>query len=564
MRRTRLGLLVCLALGGCAMEPGADPLSNPFTDPLGGGKEDTAYQNPDGVEVEVDFEADVVAPRSRIFDAPADLGQYAVTYLRHRGEFYLESIAEAATSADRVEWQVDGEWISSEAAHQVPVEQLRHFRIRGLNAVLLHSASRGAELGQRFEVELPIKPYSVMSEAGDTCAEEDGHLGLSASIYWYLWDPDRAGCTLETQMGSLTVSRTFQESGARYPEFDRLTEDGRVTAVVLFGQIDDGEITNREPGVVNLERLARWLVTGGFHEVDDAPVGRRFQKTVNGVELVYDLYGPNEFSGLSDLAHFDNFQRAIAEHEIVAYDGHSMLGASDFWSRPTYPSFYQIYLYGGCLGYEYYLQPILGGKGGWDNVDIVSSVVEVSADANYYAAPVLAQIERAIATGRYPTWADLLVAIRQRVGDSTFGVSGVSDNCFTPTGTRCDDAPPPPPSEVRRFESTDAVAIPDDEPAGATSTLTVSDTGTAGAVEVELDVTHTYVGDLKIVLSHGGVDAVLWDEAGGSADDIHQTVRAAAFDGASLAGEWVLHVSDNAAADVGTLEGWALVVGPAR
>ena len=40
--------------------------------------------------------------------------------------------------------------------------------------------------------------------------------------------------------------------------------------------------------------------------------------------------------------------------------------------------------------------------------------------------------------------ADVLVAmlpngniVRDAVGDSTFGVSGVKDNCFTPTGSRC-------------------------------------------------------------------------------------------------------------------------------
>jgi hypothetical protein len=27
--------------------------------------------------------------------------------------------------------------------------------------------------------------------------------------------------------------------------------------------------------------------------------------------------------------------------------------------------------------------------------------------------------------------------VRNSVGDSTIGVSGVRDNCFTPTGSRC-------------------------------------------------------------------------------------------------------------------------------
>jgi hypothetical protein len=35
------------------------------------------------------------------------------------------------------------------------------------------------------------------------------------------------------------------------------------------------------------------------------------------------------------------------------------------------------------------------------------------------------------------SWRDMLIAVRRSVGDSTFGVSGVRDNCYTPTGSRC-------------------------------------------------------------------------------------------------------------------------------
>jgi hypothetical protein len=537
-----------------------DDLSNPFTDDLAEGKEDTAYQNPDGVEVEVDFEADVEAPAYRMFDAPADLGQFAVTYLRQREQFYLESIAEVATSDNRAEWLVDGEWITADRARAVPVEKLRRFRLRGLNAVLLHGLSNRVQVGQVFEAEVPIRPYAVMSEAGDACAEPDDHMGLSQSIYWYQWNPDRAGCAVDTQRATVTVTQTFQNTGARYPEYDRLVEDGRVTAVVLFGQIGDGAVTDSDPGVRNMKRMATWLLQARFEEVANPPVGRRFRKVVGGVELLYDLYSPYDFSGLSDHAHFANFQRAISEHEIVAYDGHSMLGASDFWSRPTYPDFYQIFLYGGCLGYEYYIQPILAGKGGWENVDIMSSVVEVSADANYYAAPFLARIAEAIENGYAVSWADMLTTIRRRVGDSTFGVCGVEDNCFTPTGSRCEVAPPP--GDALRFESAPAVAIPDDDPAGVTSVIEVDQAVRAATVTLDLEVTHTWIGDLRIVVEHGGVEAVVWDGAGGSTQNIQQSFNLEAFAGADAGGTWTLRLVDGAARDTGTLNRWALVIQP--
>lgn len=563
--RSHLRLFVAMALAGlsfasCAV-PGPlaqDDDGNPFLDVQGDGKEDTGYQNPDGVEVEVDFEADVEASSYQIHNAPAGLGQYALTYLSKHGEVYLESIAEDATSRDRVEWLVDGAWVSAQDARSLSADKLRHFRIRAMNAVLLHSASTDAQVGNVLEAVVPVRPYDVMRDAGDKCADPDDHMGLSQSIYWYMWNPDRNGCSVATQRARITVSRTFQAGEARYPEYDRLLEDGRVTAVVLFGQIGDGPVSENDSGMSALKRMARDLTGSGFTEVTGAPVGRRFSKRVGSVELEYDLYSPFDFSGLGDSGHFGNFQRAISDHEIVVYDGHSMLGASDFWARPEYPTFYQIFLYGGCLGYEYYVQPIVEGKGGWENVDIMSSVVEVSADANRFASPVLAKLEWALSHDNSVSWADLLRAVRTRVGDSTFGVSGVRDNCYTPTGSRC-GATPPPAGDTQRWDSASSVEIPDNAPAGVTSIIDVPDNMTARSVSVELDITHSYVGDLLIVVEHAGATATIWNRTGDSQQDLRQTFALSAFAGASMAGQWKLTVSDLAAVDTGTLNRWTLV-----
>ncbi len=410
--------------GDQTTDPGTE--SNPFLqDMSNSGKADTAYLNPDGIEVELDVEGDVAAPSYRILEAPAFIAQFATTYLRERKEFYLESIAEDATAKNRVDWLVDGSWLTAADASKLSDKsKLSHFRIKGVNAVLLHSASGGVNEGKVFEAEVPINPFTVMTEAGNKCANEGGHISLSQSVYWYMWNPDKTGCELKTQQLKLTVSKMFAPSQQTYPEFDQLVADKKVTAVVLFGQIGDGPIDDNETGVRNMKKMAGWLTQGGYTEVKPAPVGQRFSKTINGIAFELDLYSPNDFSGLDDMAHFGNFQKAISEHEIVVYDGHSMLGASDFWSKPEYPDFYQIHLYGGCLGYEYYVRPIREGHGGWAKLDIVSSVVEVSADANAIAGPVFAKIAWALEHNYNASWRELLLAIRNRVGDSTFGASG--------------------------------------------------------------------------------------------------------------------------------------------
>lgn len=554
-----------LLLLACSETPSEDGAGdefgpNPFLEPQGAsGKADTQYLNPDGIEVEVDLEADVQATGWNASDAPAMLGQFALTYLSKRQEFYLESLAEDSTSDQRVEWLVDGAWKTAAEVSGLPRDRLTHFRLRGVNAVLLHSARHGVEVGTVFKAKVPVSPDTVMRDAGDTCADPDGHITLGQSVYWYMWNPDRTGCKAEVQEMTVTVSRMLPSGKVTYPEYDRLVADGKVTAVVLFGLIGD-EMSESDTGFRGLQTMARWLTEAGFAEITPAPLGRRFSKHIGGYDFEIDLYSPREFSGLSDYAHFANFQKALSEHEIVVYDGHSMLGGSDFWARPDYPEFYQIYLYGGCLGYEYYVRHILAGKGGWDAVDILSSVIEVSAGANEFAGPFLAKLAYALDHDFRVSWKDMLVAIRQRVGDSTFGMSGVRENCFSPGGSLCGPPTPPDEQSTKRYEDSVATPIPDADPQGTVRTIEVGDSLIADSVTLELKVEHSWAPDLRITLAHDGTEAVVWDKAGSPGEGIQETITLPAFAGQDIAGTWSLRLVDTAAQDAGMLLSWALVV----
>jgi hypothetical protein len=551
--------LALLALAACEGSHPASTGTNPFLEDLTApGKEDTLYLNPDGIEVEVDLEADVQAPAYKIDDAPAVLGQFALTYLRKNGEFYLESLAEDAASSSRVEWRIDGTWVSAGDAESVDAAKKTHWRIRGVNAVLLHEARNGVKEGTVFTAPVPVAPFSAFSEAGESCAEKDDHMGLSASIYWYLWDPDKSTCHLGKQDLTVTVAKMLPAAKVPYPEWDRLAQDKLITAVVLFGQIGDGAISDSDVGMLGFREMQSWLKEAGFAEVE-ATVGKRFEKTVNAIKLQYDLYSPHEFSGLSDMSHFSNFNKAIKEHEVVVYDGHSMLGASDFWERPDYPDSYQIFLYGGCLGYEYYVRPILKGKGGWGNVDIMSSVVEVSVGANEFAGPFLAQVQWAAQNDWKVSWKDVLRKVRDRVGDSTFGLSGVRDNCFTPAGSACTPEPTDP-GAIKRYDSDAPSAIPDDSVSGVVSVIDVPDELEIHHLTLALKVTHSWVGDLRITLEHEGVEAVVWDNAGMGSQDIDQSFGLDVFKGLPAKGRWTLLAIDNAAQDTGTLDSWSLSI----
>ncbi|HTE54307.1 MAG TPA: S8 family serine peptidase [Kofleriaceae bacterium] len=113
------------------------------------------------------------------------------------------------------------------------------------------------------------------------------------------------------------------------------------------------------------------------------------------------------------------------------------------------------------------------------------------------------------------------------------------------------------------FPSTDTpIAIPDNDPVGINSVLNVPQSIVIDEVAVEVNITHTFVGDLIITLtSPAGTTVTLHDRAGGGSDDLHQTFAVpTAFLGQDAAGSWVMNVSDNAGIDIGTLDNWTLHV----
>ena len=91
-------------------------------------------------------------------------------------------------------------------------------------------------------------------------------------------------------------------------------------------------------------------------------------------------------------------------------------------------------------------------------------------------------------------------------------------------------------------------------------TITVSDSETATSVLVEVDITHNYIGDLKIdIIAPDGTSITLHDNSGGSANDIDKSYDPS-FGSISISGVWTLQIHDNYDADPGVLNSWTLTI----
>lgn len=124
---------------------------------------------------------------------------------------------------------------------------------------------------------------------------------------------------------------------------------------------------------------------------------------------------------------------------------------------------------------------------------------------------------------------------------------------------------PVPPVELvsAQAEATPGQAIPDNDPRGVSSLLNLSEAITIQQLSVDLEIRHSYRGDLIVSIEHDGVVEILHERTGGSADDLVRSFRTSRFEGMSARGDWTLRVVDAARADLGRLVRWSvLAVGP--
>ena len=138
------------------------------------------------------------------------------------------------------------------------------------------------------------------------------------------------------------------------------------------------------------------------------------------------------------------------------------------------------------------------------------------------------------------------------------------------------------------YTSTDVPkAIPDNNPTGITSTVTVPNGVNVGKIKVTLNINHTWDGDLKInLISPSGTTILLVNRRGSSGDNFTNTVLddaaataiangAAPFTGSyrpeqqlstlqgePAGGKWTLSLADLASSDTGTLNSWSITVYP--
>ena len=87
-------------------------------------------------------------------------------------------------------------------------------------------------------------------------------------------------------------------------------------------------------------------------------------------------------------------------------------------------------------------------------------------------------------------------------------------------------------------------------------------------LKVSIDITHSYIGDLRIeLIAPKGRTTALHGQLGGEQQNLVMAYDSAtplsALAGSAILGNWTLRVADLAAIDTGTLNRWNLKIVPA-
>ena len=105
------------------------------------------------------------------------------------------------------------------------------------------------------------------------------------------------------------------------------------------------------------------------------------------------------------------------------------------------------------------------------------------------------------------------------------------------------------------------MSIPDNNSTGVTSSIPAIGTNPATDIKVDVNISHTYIGDLTVTLiAPSGNTYTLHSKSGGGADDIVKTFNVS-VNNEDVTGDWQLKIVDSANADTGALNNWGIDFG---
>ncbi len=122
-------------------------------------------------------------------------------------------------------------------------------------------------------------------------------------------------------------------------------------------------------------------------------------------------------------------------------------------------------------------------------------------------------------------------------------------------------------TKIIKGSNNQSIAIPDDNPNGITSAISITESASVGDIQITVNIEHEFLGDLEIRLkAPNGVTILLQNRTLGSKTQLQQTYTVATTPilqqllNQTTVGIWQLQVVDSVQMDTGRLKSWELVL----
>jgi cysteine-rich repeat protein len=222
-------------------------------------------------------------------------------------------------------------------------------------------------------------------------------------------------------------------------------------------------------------------------------------------------------------------------------------------------------LEGACFSYSEGIEDPLNES--YHNISGSTQTVYIVIDSGRTGSSQQGMFDLAVAL-RTPTCGDGLLDLLELCDDGNIAAGdGCSSSCAVEGGSSCIGTPSIC-GNPQSGSSAPALAIPDNIPTGVGDSINITNACTILAVSIDINVSHTYIGDLfiELIAPDGVTTTRLHNRTGGDDMDIignYPATLTPAWDldrfvGLSGQGDWTLTLSDNYNFDTGTLNSWSV------
>jgi hypothetical protein len=200
-----------------------------------------------------------------------------------------------------------------------------------------------------IDLELPLDVSYAGQDAfatkyKESCVDWGAHDVDSGSMFYY-FRPKASGCHLaaaDIVSTSATLAPSPTSTTGKFPEYDKVWEDGTLNVVAIFGKYEDGATTASDAGIDGFNEFVGAMKSElSSHNLTTVPANVpsapgvsapdiEFNATLDGGKKVHvvALLTDNVNKGLQDPTFRARYESLSTRADFIVYNGHAGLGSN--------------------------------------------------------------------------------------------------------------------------------------------------------------------------------------------------------------------------------------------